>query len=164
MSLQQDIKDNNESHNESHNEDLKDFKPSQPEKTHIDLKDEIIANLKFIGHINRYEKINCSISPAFVQKDGLLTQISRTLYNIDNRQNNLNFLQTTVSDSFILLDHYINSTTDNAKIYKQYIISDLNQSILGLNNLKITYNSDLKFICDIDVIIESINAKLKLLE
>ena len=40
------------------------------------------------------------------------------------------------------------------------IVNDLKSSKNGLQNLKETYNNDIKFMCDIDVLIQIIDAKL----
>ncbi len=41
------------------------------------------------------------------------------------------------------------------------IVQDLTQSKVGLENLKETYASDLQFVCNIDTIIQAIDAKMK---
>ena len=40
------------------------------------------------------------------------------------------------------------------------LIDDLKKSKIGLANLKETYNTDVKFCCDIDTLIQMIDAKL----
>jgi hypothetical protein len=40
------------------------------------------------------------------------------------------------------------------------LISDLRNSKNGLNNLKETYNLDVKFVCDLDTLLQTIDAKL----
>jgi hypothetical protein len=40
------------------------------------------------------------------------------------------------------------------------IISDLKNSKNGLNNLKETYTLDIKFVCDLDTLLQTIDAKL----
>ena len=50
---------------------------------------EVISRLKFIGKIQKGEKIN--VKYMFVQPKGIATRISRTIINQDNRNNTLNF-------------------------------------------------------------------------
>ena len=39
------------------------------------------------------------------------------------------------------------------------IISDLQNSKSGLNNLKETYTQDVKFVCDLDTLLQTIDAR-----
>ena len=50
----------------------------------------IISRLKFIGKVQKGDKIN--VKYMFIQPDGIFTRISRSLINHDNRNNTLNFV------------------------------------------------------------------------
>jgi len=124
----------------------------------MDTYQEIISRLKFIGKINKGEKINTK--QLYVQPDGLLTTISRTFWYQDNRINAINFISETVKYSFDLLNNYDNSELIAQKELAKLLVNDLRKVIQGLENLKCTYSIDTKFCCDIDTIIEDINSKL----
>ena len=49
---------------------------------------EVISRLKFIGKVQKGEKIN--VKYMFIQPEGIATKISRSLINHCNRQNTLN--------------------------------------------------------------------------
>ena len=118
---------------------------------------ETISRLKFIGKIQINDKIdlkNMSISP-----DGIFTQLSRTVFQ-DNRNKTLVFLQDTINKAFEILKCYERSKKNSDKIMCMNVISDLKNCKAGLINLKETYNMDIKFCCDIDVLLEMIEAKL----
>ena len=119
---------------------------------------EVISRLKFIGKIQKGEKIN--VKYMFVQPEGIATRISRTLINQDNRQNTLNFVRSTIYRVFEIIRSYSSSNTESKRHICIHIIKDLQQSTNGLVNLKDTYLSDIKFCCDIDTILQEINAKL----
>ena len=124
----------------------------------MDGDQEIISRLKFIGKLKKGEKVNTR--HLYVQPDGIGTSLSRTFINQDNRGNALNFCQETITRSFELLAMFERSEKQAEKVLCKKIIQDLQQSTVGLNNLKFTYISDTKFCCDMDTILETVLAKL----
>jgi hypothetical protein len=119
---------------------------------------EIISRLKFIGKIQKGEKIN--VKYMYVQPEGILTRISRSLIHQDNRQNTLNFVRSTISKTFDIIASYSSSNKESQLQLCTHIITDLKQSKNGLINLKDTYLDDIKFTCDIDTLLQDIDAKL----
>lgn len=125
----------------------------------MDAQKEIISYLKFLGKVKKGEKIN--IKGMFVQPDGMLTKLSRTFLHPDNRENTKVFLVSTIRQSLDLLDISLVSKKSSDKIMAARIIKDL--MVVrdnGLKNLKSTYFEDNMFCCQIDTIIETIDAKL----
>lgn len=122
-------------------------------------EDDILSRLKFIGKIQKGEKIN--VKNMIVQQNGLLTRISRSFFNIDSRENALNFIIITIKRSFELLSLHMTGKTTFDRTMKTNIISDLEKSKSGLNNLKTTYVSDVMFCCKIDTIVQEIEARLE---
>ena len=119
---------------------------------------EIISRLKFIGKIRKGEKIN--VQNMYVQPCGFVTTLSRTIINQDNRANTLNFIHNTIVKAFELLEQYKKSDNDSSKVMTEHIIKDLICSKSGLESLKDTYISDVKFCCDMDTILQTIDSKL----
>lgn len=128
----------------------------------MESKQEIISSLKFIGSLKPGDKINTKFM--FVQPDGILTRISRTLFSPDNRNNALNFLSRTIRNTLDLIDTCQKSSKQSDKSLCLNIIKDLENSKRGLNNMKITYSDDLKFNCDIDTILQDIDNRLPTLK
>ena len=118
---------------------------------------ETISRLKFIGKIEINDKID--LKNMTIMHDGLLTQLSRTVYQ-DNRNKSLVFIQDTISKAFEILKCYESSKKNHEKLMCLNVINDLKNSRAGLRNLKETYIVDIKFSCDIDVLLEMIEAKL----
>jgi len=125
----------------------------------MDNNQEITSRLKFIGKIKKSEKVNTR--HMFVQQTGLITSFNRTFFNQDNRSNTLNFIQETTSRAFELLITYERSDNEADKILASHLLKDLGTSCAGLTNLKATYIDDTKFCCDMDTLLEVINARLK---
>ena len=120
---------------------------------------EIISNLKFISNLKKLDKINTKYM--YKEQDGLFTRLNRTFFYNDNRKNTLKFIQTTIQSGFEILMFYerLDKLSDKAMCVN--IIQDIIQSKTGLQNLKETYSSDLQFVCNIDTILQTIDAKLK---
>lgn len=119
---------------------------------------EVISRLKFIGKIQKGEKIN--VKYMYVQPEGFVTKISRTLINQCNRHSCLIFIKNTILRSFELVSAYKSSTKECDHIMRINIIKDLKYSKQGILNLKETYKEDLKISCDFDTLIEDIDSKL----
>jgi hypothetical protein len=123
----------------------------------MELNKETISRLKFIGKIQIGDKVN--LKSMYIQPDGLITQLLRSL-NQDNRSKTLIFLQDTFTKTFEILKLYEHSTKSAEQIMCANIISDLKLSKSGLCNLKETYADDIKFVCDLDTLLQTIDAKL----
>ena len=123
----------------------------------METNKETLSRLKFLGKIQIGEKIN--LKYMYVQNDGLLTQISRNIFQ-DNRNKTLIFIQDTINKSFEILNCYENSVKLAERIMCDNIIEDLKNSKKGLINMKETYATDVKFCCDIDTLLQIIDARL----
>ena len=119
---------------------------------------EVISRLKFIGKLKKGEKFNTK--HMYIQPNGIGTSISRTFIYQDNRGNALSFCQETIFRAFELLITYERSYIDSEKLLFRNLLKDLQQSMTGLKNLKSTYNTDTKFCCDMDTLLENTNSRL----
>lgn len=120
----------------------------------MESNSEIHSRLKFISKIQKGEKVNTKY--LYVQPVGFLTGLARTLFNQDNRGNTLSFLQNTIVKAFDILNLYSCSNRKSDKIICINLLKDLKQAKIGLINIKETYILDVKFCCDIDVLIQQI--------
>lgn len=118
---------------------------------------ETISRLKFIGKIQIGEKID--VKNMYLETDSILTQITRTVLQ-NNRNKTLVFIHDTITKSFEVLRCYQKSKKKSEQLMCSYLIEDLKNSKTGLNNIKKTYERDPKFCCDIDTLLQMIEAKL----
>lgn len=125
----------------------------------METHDEVMSRLKFIGNIQEGEKVN--VKNMYIQPYGLVTSISRTVYNQDNRHNTLTFVVNTIKRSFDLLNLYLNSKLTSELMMCYNIFLDLENASNGLKNLKKTYNHDLMFCCKIDTLLQEITVILE---
>lgn len=117
--------------------------------------EEVISRLKFIGHIQKDEKIN--VRHVNRQPNTFSTKIYRSVIYPDNRMNSLKFIKDVITRSLEIIEHHLHR--QNILMCKS-IIADLIKARQGMLNLKYTYNDDTKFCCDMDVLIENIGSKL----
>ena len=119
---------------------------------------EVMSRLKFIGRIQKGEKIN--VRHMFVQPDSFLTSISRTVIHPDNKTNTLGFVQSTINRAFEIIEHSFCSGKNYQKEMCRHLVRDLNVAKNGMKNLKETYIADVKFCCDMDTMLQDIEAKI----
>ena len=124
----------------------------------MDNNPEVIARIKFIGRLQKGEKINTR--RYVVQSDGLITRLIRTFWEQDNRSNTLSFLQETIRSAFRLLEQFDKANTKESLGLKNLLLQDLKSVVTGLANLKFTYVKDIKFCCDVDTLLELVVTKL----
>lgn len=124
----------------------------------MDNNPEVIARIKFIGRLQKGEKINTR--RYVVQSDGLITRLIRTFWEQDNRSNTLSFLQETIRSAFRLLEQFDKANTKESIGLKNLLLQDLKSVITGLANIKFTYVKDVKFCCDVDTLLELVVTKL----
>ena len=116
-------------------------------------KKELVELLKFIGKINKDEKIN--VKDLLLQPNNLFTSFLRTIYKYDNRHNTMVLVKSTIQSSIKLLD------TEMEKGQYKNLLMDLDKSRTGIQNLSYTYNSDTMFCCQLERLIEEIDNALK---
>jgi hypothetical protein len=133
------------------------FSTSDKKGNSIEMNKDILTKLKFISTFEVGQKIDCT--NLRVESNTIITPIKRFFMG-DSRDQTIKFLNNTIDRSFEILQVYLNSEKRSEQIICNNIINDLRGSIKGLDNLKETYKEDKIFVCSIDIIIESINAKL----
>jgi hypothetical protein len=123
------------------------------------MDEDVIPRIKFIGKIQKGEKIN--VKHMNIQQDSIVTKIIRSFIYNDTRSNAYSFINTTIKKGFDTLYYYLNNVD---KIYDkticQNLINDLKNCKNGMMNIKDTYIEDLMFSCKIDSLIEETEARI----
>jgi hypothetical protein len=78
----------------------------------------------------------------------------------DGRNNTILFLTGTIERSFEIVQSFCNSDRKSEQIFCSNIIMDLIKATHGLKNIQKTYKEDKMFACNIDILIECIQAKI----
>lgn len=134
------------------------FNKNNIQTSDTDTHNEVMSKLKFISKIRKGDKIN--VRYLYIQPDNITTKLSRTLYNVDNRMNTLNFIETTIRRGFEVIKLHSNSDRMYDIQIRENVIHDLASCKEGLINIKETYIDDIMFRCKIDTFIQEIDAKL----
>jgi hypothetical protein len=132
----------------------------------------IFINLKIISNIKEYDKLLTLEENDIIEIDNAgLTQPLRRWWNGRNRNETIEFLNTFISETFIIIDDTLNNEiagANNTNFFKesnhnilQRFLLELTNSIKGLYNLKITYAYDIKFKSQLDTLIEGIEFRVK---
>lgn len=143
--------------------------------------DNAILNLKIISQLKEYDKLICKKELLVIDKHSYLQCIDRW-YNKENRDFTVKKIDDIVDQTFSIINKIMNIEKKNKNTNLEYIKtinndeenynknnnSHLLQRLLieitnarrGLNNLKITYNSDTLIKSRLDLIIDKLNIKI----
>ena len=66
-----------------------------------DSRQDIITKLKFLSRVSKGQRIN--VKEMILQDESWLTTASRTVWNIDNRNNTMTFIQNTITSAFNMI-------------------------------------------------------------
>ena len=132
----------------------------------------IFINLKIISNIKEYDKLLTLEENDIIEIDNAgLTQPFRRWWNGRNRNETIDFLNTFVSEAFIIIDDTLSNEiagASNTNFFKesnhnilQRFLLELTNSMKGLHNLKITYGYDIKFKSQLITLIEGIEFRVE---
>lgn len=129
---------------------------------------DVLINLKIIGHIKEYDKIRME-DHIEIDTPGYWRSMSRW-WRGETRDTTIQTLNSIIcGEAFRLIDEimqcdlngqqYPNSNEPNRDILQKFML-ELKNVIKGLQNLKVTYLSDISFKSQLDVIMEAIQFRL----
>ena len=132
----------------------------------------VFINLKIISNIKEYDKLITSENKQINIDIPSYLQFMRRWWNGRNRQDTLTYLKDFVyRDAFIIIDTTLKNEISekqnnnffgesNHNILQKFLL-ELKNSIRGLQNLKITYSTDVSFKSQLDLIIEEIEFRIE---
>jgi hypothetical protein len=138
---------------------LNSLKSSLNYSVHMESRNEILSRLKLLGRIMKGDRLNTR--HVFIQPSGYSTSISRTFVNQDNRGNAILFIQGTIDRVFEIMKVLEASDKDSDKITFSQILEDLERAKTGISNLKSTYADDIKTGCDLDILLQTVDSRLR---
>ena len=122
---------------------------------------EVISRLKFLQNVRPGDKIDTTCVAR--QADDWCTPIIRYLRG-ENKTKTLEFLKKTIHYAFEIYEKYRDADQEHLNELSAVIVSDIQNAMVGISNLKRTYKADLKFVCDLTTICEHTQLKLKTLD
>jgi hypothetical protein len=123
-----------------------------------DTRRQILTRLKFIGSVSPHEKIDSHSLK--VESPGVWTKLKRTFVTGDSRDTTLYFFSSTIDRSFEIVAASIHSKNVSEQIFTANVLQDLMKSVKGLRAAQQTYKEDKLVVCELEVIIESVQSKL----
>lgn len=119
---------------------------------------DIISKLKFVGRIQKGEKIN--VRYMYVQPDSWITRISRTLFACDSRMNAYHFIENIFKRAFEIVSLNTRSPRISDRMLVSNVTTDIKEALKGVHNLKETYSLDVMFCCKLDTLIQDTDSRL----
>ena len=128
------------------------------DKQSLDEKNkDTISRLKFIGTFLPGEKVD--VKNMRIEGTTLCTPLKR-LFMGESRDTTYIFLNNTIERTYEIISSHCTSPNISDKLLCQNIINDLVRSVAGLKNIQKTYKEDKLFQCNVETMIEKIQAKL----
>lgn len=128
----------------------------KPSRNIFESRREVITRLKFIGSLAPQEKIDCHTLQ--VESSSIWTPLKRLFYG-DSRTVTLSFFSGTVDRAGEIIDGLINSNKTSERIACANLIHDLLNAVSGLRAAQKTYAADKLFYCEIETLIEQVEAR-----
>lgn len=129
----------------------------------LDLSfEEINLNFKTLSRIKEYDKLYLRDLKTLEIDDSIIPSVSRTIkstfWNGYNRSDVIDFLLHLTEQTMKILDTLISQQS------KQLggIVLEMEQALIGLNKLKITYFSDNSILTRLDMIIDKFDKKIRI--
>lgn len=130
---------------------------------------DVLINLKIIGHIKEFDKIRME-DHIEIDSPGYWRGMSRW-WRGETRDSTIIFLNNIIcGEAFRLIDEIMvadingqqfpNSVEPNRDLLQKFLV-ELKNAVTGLQNLKVTYVYDISFKSQLDVITEAIQFRLE---
>ena len=137
--------------------------------------ENIILNMKIIGSIQKGDKLlgnDIDNEVLEIESNDFLQPIRRWWFS-RNRLETINKIKIIVNKSFDITDRTLENERDasynkdieyfseeNSSLLQRFLV-EMKQSTKGLENLKITYDEDVKIISEIDILIEKLQLRIQ---
>jgi len=118
---------------------------------------DTLTRLKFIGTLEPGEKLD--VRNLRIESNTLFTPIKRLFFG-EGREATFAFTYSTIERAFAIL--YSLAATDKVSdsLLCANILHDMNKAIAGLMNLQATYRDDKMFACNVETLVQTIQAKM----
>ncbi len=117
---------------------------------------EIMTRIKFIGTIQSGEKLD--IRNMKIESNTLITPIKRLFYG-EGRDTTYSFLYNTIERGFAIMHQAAANENLSDKMMCVNMMKDMDKAIVGLRNMQHTYKDDKMFVCNLETLIEAIEAR-----
>ena len=140
--------------------------------------DSILLDLKIISQIKENDKL--VTSKELLEIDNSYFQCIKRYWNNDNRLASIEYIKDTVNRTLDFTDTTLNNTNNdinndtnndttnifienNSHILQRFLV-EMTNAIRGLDNLKLTYNTDITVVSAIDIYKEKLNMRIEAIQ
>lgn len=102
--------------------------------------------LHLIKDIKEGDKIGKKDDEYYIHKSSIKSSISRTIWNKESRENTSNYLKEEFDELNEILENIINLSSNNNIYFLDGIVNFINDIIIGLENLKNTYDNEYTYL------------------
>lgn len=129
--------------------------------------DSILLDLKIISQIKENDKL--VTSKDLLEIDNSYFQSIKRYWNNDNRFSSIEYIKDTVNRTLDFTDTTLNNTNitennifmeNNSHILQRFLV-EMTNAIKGLDNLKLTYNTDITITSAIDIYKEKLTMRIE---
>jgi hypothetical protein len=120
--------------------------------------DELFTDLKVLGTIKQNQKLYTNGHQIRVDDESILQPATRFFFG-ENRSGNMRSIKRVLQQANTVVDLYMHNgvcSTSSANVVRR-LQNEMQNAVLGLGNLKSTYDSDMTTMSSISVLIENIN-------
>lgn len=128
--------------------------------------DQNILNLKILSKIKENDKLLTNNELLEIDSPHLFQSINRW-YNNENRNITIEKLNSILEDTFLITENLLNENKEeknleetNTQIF-QNLILEMKNSLVGLENLKKTYSTDILISSQIDLLIGKLSTRIE---
>lgn len=134
------------------------FTPGSSNSISSDSRHQALTRLKFIGKLQPGDKIDSKNIK--VESTSLWTPIKRLFLTGDSRDTSLDFFRSTIERCLEILAGKLSSAAVSDKIFCAHTLKDLIRAVNGLQNSQKTYSNDNFTCCELEVIIQGVQARI----
>ena len=134
--------------------------------------EQIILNMKIIGNIKKKDKLSKNADNILEIESNDYLQCMRRWYFQRSRNDSIKDIKKIIYSCFEITDLTLTNETSADNISKPYFneenscllqrfLVEMNNVVRGLDNLKETYNADIKIISEIEILKEQLELRIK---
>lgn len=122
----------------------------------FDSAQDVLTYLKFIGMLQPGDKIDTHNRR--IESNNLFTPIKR-LFLGEGRTATYSFFSNTIERAFAILYSLAATEKVSDNMVCAHILIDMHKAVVGIMNMQNTYKDDKMFVCNLETLIQTINAK-----
>jgi hypothetical protein len=134
------------------------FSPTSGGSISSDSRHQALTRLKFIGKLQPGDKIDSKNIK--VESPSLWTPIKRLFLTGDSRDTSLDFFRSTIERCLEIVAGKLSSSAVSDKIFCAHTLKDLIRAVTGLQNSQKTYADDNFTVCELEVLIQGVQARI----